>query len=561
MKKEKKRYLKQYMIGMALCSSLSVSSQVLPEKSFIPPFDFPLLLSGSFGELRANHFHGGLDFKTQGVVGKPIRCIADGYVSRVTVTHGGFGQAVYVTHPNGITSVYGHIKNFSKEVAAVVKEYQYANETFLTDLSFSSDQFPVKQGDIIALSGNEGYSFGPHLHLELHQTDTDEYINPMVFYKKELQDTKPPVAKKFVIYPQPGKGVVNGSAHQKAFAFDQKKSVIHAWGDIACGIQAFDYMDGTYNNYGVYSVKLSVDSTLVFQSQVDSFLPYENRMINAWTDFNEYIRRGQWYMRSQILPGNTWRMLKANQNGGIVSINEERDYHFKYELTDLHGNEQTYSFVVKGKETSIDELKKGPDYLDWKLSHVVQRPGMELAIPKGMLYDDVDLNVKVQLPDSAAISYTYQIHDEALPLHSYCPLSLAIRNYPVADTSKYYVAIHKKNRKSSVGGRFKDGWMNARVRELGTYSVEVDTIAPKVIPLNQPNWKKRQIAFQIREKETGIGSYKVYLDGSFILFGYSSKTGKLTLKDSQRIKKGVPHRLELWISDVCGNETHREYKF
>ena len=561
MKKEIKRLLKRCMIVTILCASVSASAQVVSDKSFISPFDFPLLLSGSFGELRANHFHGGLDLKTQGAVGKPIHCIADGYISRVTVSHGGFGQAIYITHPTGLTSIYGHIKSFPKKVTAVVRDYQYANETYIADLSFTPEQFPVKQGDVIALSGNEGYSFGPHLHMELHRTDTDEYINPMAFYKKELKDSKPPIAKKLVVYPQPGKGTVNGSSHKQIFALGQKNPSIRAWGEIACGIQAFDYMDGTHNNYGVYSVKLYVDSLLVFHSQVDGFLPNENRMINAWTDFNEYLRHGQWYMRSQVLPGNTWRMLKADQRRGVVTIDEERDYQFNYVLADMHGNQSKYTFTVTGSKTPIKPQVKGTDYLTWKSGHIVQRPGMELVIPKGMLYDDVDLKLKVYSSDSAAVSYQYQIHDEALPLHSYCPLALAIRNYPVDDPSKYYVAIHKKKRKSSVGGTFKDGWMHAKVRELGTYSVEVDTIAPKVVPLNQPKWNRGQIAFQIHEKEAGVETYKVYLDGSFILFGYSSKTGKLTLKDPQRIKRGVPHRLEVHISDRCGNERCKEYKF
>ena len=176
-----KRY--KWIVGLMMSVSLGVSAQEASEKIFTPPFDFPLTLSGNFGELRANHFHGGLDFKTQGAVGKPIRNIADGYVSRVTVTPGGYGQAVYMVHDNGYTSVHGHVLRFDPAIAKVVEEYQYANETFEVDLEFGPDEFRFAQGEVFAWSGNEGYSFGPHLHMEIRRNDTGEYIDPLQFYK------------------------------------------------------------------------------------------------------------------------------------------------------------------------------------------------------------------------------------------------------------------------------------------------------------------------------------------------------------------------------------------
>ena len=153
-------YIYVLFLGGLMGMVVPVSAQEKQEKPFISPFDFPLSLSGNFGELRSNHFHGGVDFKTQGVVGKPIRCIADGYVSRVTVTPGGYGQAVYMTHDNGYTSVHGHLLEFAPEIAKVVKDYQYEHETFVVDLEFDAGKFPFKQGEIFALAGNEGYSFG-----------------------------------------------------------------------------------------------------------------------------------------------------------------------------------------------------------------------------------------------------------------------------------------------------------------------------------------------------------------------------------------------------------------
>ena len=539
---------------------MALPAQEKSVNPFISPFDFPLLLSGNFGELRANHFHGGVDFKTQGVVGKPIRCIADGYISRVTVTPGGYGQAVYITHDNGYTSVHGHLHRFMAEVQQVVEAYQYEHETFAVDLKFEADRFPLKQGEVFALAGNEGYSFGPHLHMEIRKTDTQEYIDPLQFYTDLLKDTTAPRATHVMLYPQAGKGVVNGSSKKKVMPLNGQQGMVTAWGKIAAGIKAYDYMDGTSNNYGVRSVTLFVDSVEVFRSTVDGFLPDENRMINAWTDYEEYATRNSWFMRSQILPGNTWRMLQADDEGGVVTINEERPYRFCYVLEDLYGNRHTYRFVVQGKEQTIEPLHKGKHFLKWNQGNVVQQPGMELVIPKGMLYEDVDLNCRV-IADALDISFDYQLHDKPVPLHGGCPLVIGVRNYPVADMSKYYVARKYKGRKSSAGGSFKDGYMHTTIRELGTYSVAVDTVAPSVVPLNKPQWKTGNIQFKIRDAETGIKDYKVFIDGKFVLFKFASKNATLSCMHPNRIKRGMKHRMEVIVTDYCGNVAKEEYQF
>ena len=539
---------------------MALTAQEKSVNPFISPFDFPLLLSGNFGELRANHFHGGVDFKTQGVVGKPIRCIADGYISRVTVTPGGYGQAVYITHDNGYTSVHGHLHRFMAEVQQVVEAYQYEHETFAVDLKFEADRFPLKQGEVFALAGNEGYSFGPHLHMEIRKTDTEEYIDPLQFYTDLLKDTTAPRATHVMLYPQAGKGVVNGSSKKKVMPLNGQQGTVTAWGKIAAGIKAYDYMDGTSNNYGVRSVTLFVDSVEVFRSTVDGFLPDENRMINAWTDYEEYATRNSWFMRSQILPGNTWRMLQADDEGGVVTINEERPYRFCYVLEDLYGNRHTYRFVVQGKEQAIEPLHKGKHFLKWNQGNVIQQPGMELVIPKGMLYEDVDLNCRV-IADALDISFDYQLHDKPVPLHGGCPLVIGVRNYPVADMSKYYVARKYKGRKSSAGGSFKDGYMHTTIRELGTYSVAVDTVAPSVVPLNKPQWKTGNIQFKIRDAETGIKDYKVFIDGKFVLFKFASKNATLSCMHPNRIKRGMKHRMEVIVTDYCGNVAREEYQF
>lgn len=548
------------ILALVLGGMLSAQAQHVQESKFCSPFDFPILLSANFGELRPNHFHNGLDIKTQGVTGKPIHCIADGYVSRVAVLHGGYGQAIYVTHPNGLTSVYGHVISFAKNIQACVRQYQYAHETFVCDLKFQPGQFPVKKGDIIALSGNEGASAGPHLHLELRRTETGEYIDPMPYFKHLLKDSKAPVGNLIGIYPIQGKGVVNGSSHKKLLAIGNLKQPVHAWGEIYTGISAKDYMDGTSNFYGVHSVTLYVDSVQVFNSTTDKVLPDENRMINGFTDYEELTRTRRLIMRSYKLPGNRLRLLHTNENRGAVTIDEERDYHFRYVLEDNFGNRRTYQFIVKGKRQDIPEYKpEANEMLYWNRTNVIQKPGMELVVPRYHVYENVPLRTDMR-GDSSRIAFDYILDAGRTPIHSYCDLSIGLRHMPVADTTKYYIVQKAGKWRSSMGGKYASGWIKTRVRSLGTFSVDVDTIAPQITPIGQGGWRtSRNIRFRIKDMESGIGSYKVYIDGKFVLFGL--KKGILVIQDPEKVKKGVPHKLEVTVTDQCGNMARKEYKF
>lgn len=545
-----------FVLGMTLC----VQAQTPAEVEFRSPFDFPLILSANFGELRPNHFHNGLDIKTQGVVGKPIHSVADGYVSRILVLHGGYGQALFITHPNGYTSVYGHVVSFAPEIQEYVREYQYEHETFVCDLRPEPNVLPVKCGDIIALSGNEGSSAGPHLHLELRRNDNGDYVDPMPFFRHHLKDSKPPVGSLIGFYPIAGKGVINGASAKRLVGVGSLNQKFTAWGKIYTGISAKDYMDGTSNFYGVHSVTLYVDSVKVFNSTTTEVSADENRMINGFTDYDELMRSRRLIMRSCKLPGNRLRLVDVGADRGIVTIDEERDYHFCYVLEDNFGNQRKYKFTVRGKKQDIPPyVPEANKMLYWNRTNVIQEPGMELVVPKGMLYDNAELQTEV-VGDSANISFDYVLDAGRTPLHSFCDLSIGVRHLPVADTTKYYIVQKAGKWRSSMGGKYENGWIKTKIRTLGTFAVAVDTIAPKVIPLSQGNWRaNRNIRFKVSDSQTGIRDYKVYVDGSFVLFAL--KKGILVIQDPQRIKKGVPHKLEVIVTDNCGNETRKQFKF
>ena len=556
------RCLLLYLIGF-LAGVMSLMAQT-PEPRFGAPFDFPLYLSGNFGELRSNHFHGGLDFKTQGVVGKPLLAIADGYISKVTVTPGGYGNALYLTHDNGYTSVHGHLDRFLPEIAELVRKKQYAEQAFAVTLEFGPDEFRFRQGEVVAYAGNTGYSFGPHLHMEIRKTATNEPIDPLPFYKDKITDNIAPRATRIMVYGDEYRGKVALNKPIKGATEIDGKIIVNcqlsivncmeAWGRISAVISANDYMNGTHNNYGVRYVRLYVDDRLVSSSDVDRFSFDENRLINSWTDYAEQRTTGRWYMRASIAENNELRMLRADEQRGWVTIDEERDYHFRYELEDLYGNRSVYRFVVRGKRMEIPSRLPNYYYLmDASRDSRFYAQGFELWMPQGTLFDDVELDYHV-LPSENDQAPIYQLTTTRIPLRRAAEITLPTHKSESVDGSKLYVARVDGKRRTYCGGTYRYGRITANITELGTYTVCADTIAPKITPIGSTSWRKQgRIVCRIADGETGIRDYRGTIDGRWVLFKYSSKNARLTCDlRAEGIGPGR-HQVEIKVTDMRGN--------
>lgn len=570
----KKQQLLSILLSGFLCGIMPVRAQV-EEVKFGVPFDFPLLLSGNFGELRSNHFHGGLDFKTQGVTGKPLLAIADGYIAKVTVTPGGYGNALYITHDNGYTSVHGHLDHFLPEIATLVRQKQYREQSFAMTLEFGPEDFRVRQGEVVAYAGNTGYSFGPHLHMEIRETATNEPIDPLPFYMDKIADNTAPRATHVMVYgaslssPQGGRVL---SASQWAVLDTNRKDAeenfvssplgenegnphFYCWGRIGTAISANDYMDGTTNNYGVRYVRLYVDNRLVSHSDVDRFAFAEDRLINSWTDYHVQRSTGRWYMRSTIADNNNLRMLHADTQRGWVTINEERDYHFRYELADLYGNTTTYRFVVRGRQMELPY--RTPNYLtrmDASRDNRFYANGFELWVAQGQLFEDVELDYDVQ-PSETDLTDIYCLTKTRIPLRKSAEMTLPILPPSGVDASKLYVARVDGDRRIYSGGNYKFGRITANISELASYTVCIDTVAPKITPIGETAWKKRGVVtFRIADGETGIRSYRGMIDGRWVLFKYSSKTARLTCDlRAEGITRGR-HEVKIVVNDLRGNK-------
>ncbi len=435
------------------CWLLAVGAQA--HVQYYSPVDYQITLAGNFGEPRPNHFHGGLDIKTDNMEGKHIYSIGDGYVSRLTVGIDGFGNAVYVTHPEGYTSIYCHLKRFSPRLERLVHRTGKHDEKI--DLRFSAIDLPVSQGQLIALSGNTGHSTGPHLHLEIHDTKTWDMMDPLDFLAPFVNDSVAPQAHSVMACPIEGEGVFNGGASKQTFGLSACPDYT-AWGKVGFALWADDYMQGVYNHYGIRETILMVDDKEVFHSNVNRIPVYSNRQVNAWGDYDHWLHNKTWYMRSYIPEGVTLPILQADEQGGVVDFSEERPYQLCYILRDFMGNESRYEFIVRGEKSPIVRKSKKLMNACYDRLSLISLPGMQLTIPAGMMQGRMDVRPKVE---QGRLSPRYTFVPQACPLFGWAELCIAVPQG--VDTANLYIDSGGHD----MGGTVADGWITTRIRELG----------------------------------------------------------------------------------------------
>jgi hypothetical protein len=538
-----------------ICVLLVSYPNSLRAQEIVPPLDIPLFLSGNFGELRNDHFHSGIDFKTQGTTGLPVKSVKEGYISRISVSPSGYGRVVYISHPDGITSVYAHLDKFIPRIEETVRDSQYVQKSFPVNLFFSPEDFPLKQAEIFAYSGNSGSSGGPHLHFELRDTQSERPFDPVSYFKNKIKDNVPPEIRGIMIFPKEGKGIVNGSSINQEIPItnspknsNSKSQSVRAWGEIGVGINAYDKMDGTSNIYGVKEIILKLDGEAIFHSVIDGFLLEDTRYLNSFIDWKTWKESHSFYMKSFIDQGNYFDIYHAGFNG-IISITEERDYRFEYILTDAFGNAKHFVFSIIGEKADIPAKIENGILFSYNRNNYFREKGIELSIPYGNLYTNVNLNIQLgEIGSPYAPLYSLGVK---APLHTYCSLTLDIPNDTYPDKSKYGVVAVNGKDLTWLGGEYENHRIKTRIRELGDFSVTVDTVSPKILPLKTKS--KDRIIFRISDDLSGINSYHATLDGKFVLFEYDPKKRTLIcVFDPKRMKYGQ-QTLRLEVTDKAGN--------
>lgn len=544
------------------------------------PFRFPIQLSGGFCDLRANHYHAGIDIRTQGSEGHPMHTVLRGYISRVSVSPWGYGLAVYVTHPaDSLVTVYGHLQHFTHKIDKIVKEKQYENESYTVNLTFEPGELPVEQGNLIGYSGNSGSSGGPHLHFEVRDLPSNDLLDPLAFYRSVVPDHRKPQVRELKIYPMEGKGMVNGSSKKQSIHFKLDKneqpvisSPIEAWGEIGLAIRAIDRMDGTNFSYGIRDILLTVDSIEMYRSYTDRFSLDESRYINSYTDYEAWAENRIFYIKTFVDPGNHTRFV-ASRNNGKININEERTYNVIISLKDIYENETRILIPIKGKKQEITPPDTaGTSLMRWYDYNTFNARGIRLEIPRNSLYNSVYMHYHVSnVPNDSApeqktgpIASVHTLHNRPVPLHHPARLSIHLDStFMYGDTNQYgIVRIRKNGQQSWIGGIYRDGWIDAEINELGTYTVACDTTPPTIRPIEPDQWRnKKKISIRMTDNISGIATYRGEIDGRYALFEFDGKKALITYTfDNERVNPGY-HRLKLTVTDQCGNKSVYEHAF
>ena len=540
---------------LLLCSCLHSQTESFP--LYPNPVKIPVYLSATFAEIRTNAFHAGVDIRTQGVEGKEVFAVADGYVSRIGVSPFGYGKVLYITHDDGFTSVYAHLSKFNKKIADFVKMKQYENKSFSQNILLEEDMFPIKRGDFLGFTGNSGGSGGPHLHYEIRYTDTQEPVNPL-FFGLKIKDNIKPCIKGLAIYPLEN-SIVNGST-SPFYTYSLDNPSFEVGGDIAFGINVFDQADGSNNKNGPYSIELFADEKLIFSITSYKYSYSETRYVNSLIDYSYFINNKERFIRTEIDEFN--KLSVYDVKDGIVAVNQGDTLKMKYVVKDYNNNVSILPFTLIGVESPEIEqnnILSNSSYniFDGK-SCDIKLNGFETHIPKNVFYRDVTLSVsKIDTIQNIFSDYAYRLGSDEIPLHKKIKIRMKTAEEFVDDTLLYVAAVDKNGKLSYLGNKYNDDFIEAQTNVLGTYLIAKDDIKPAIKPLNfksggliTENWSLR---LEIEDKESGIGKYEMLVNGEWVLAEYDAKNKLLIYQIDNHIKKGH-NTLEVIVTDMLGNK-------
>lgn len=521
------------------------------------PVKIPVYLSATFAEIRTNAFHAGVDIRTQGVEGKEVFAVADGYVSRIGVSPFGYGKVLYITHDDGFTSVYAHLSKFNKKIADFVKMKQYENKSFSQNILLEEDVFPIKRGDFLGFTGNSGGSGGPHLHYEIRYTDTQEPVNPL-FFGLKIKDNIKPCIKGLAIYPLEN-SIVNGST-SPFYTYSLDNPSFEVGGDIAFGINVFDQADGSNNKNGPYSIELFADEKLIFSITSYKYSYSETRYVNSLIDYSYFINNKERFIRTEIDELN--KLSVYNVKKGIVTVNKGDTLNMKYVVKDYNNNVSILPFTLIGVESPEIEQNNILPNLSYNIfdgkSSDINLNGFEAHIPKNAFYRDVILGVsKIDTIENIFSDYAYRFGSNDVPLHKKIKIRIKVAEEFVDDTLLYVASVDKNGKLSYLGNKYNDDFIEAQTNVLGTYLIAKDDIKPAIKPLNfksggliTENWSLR---LEIEDKESGIGKYEMLVNGEWVLAEYDAKNKLLIYQIDNHIKKGH-NTLEVIVTDMLGNK-------
>ena len=551
-----------------LLAPLFLFSQDYPQETFQSPLGIPLDLSGSFGELRSNHFHSGLDFKTSGKEGLPVYAAADGYISRIKISTFGYGKAIYITHPNGYTSVYGHLQKANGAIQDYIRKRHYQERSYEIEMYLYPTELPVKKGDIIAYSGNTGGSGGPHLHFEFRDTKSEQIINPMHFgFKKIIKDERKPVIQGVVAYPIDST-IVNNSQKPINISFSKQADgsylsvKVKTNGKVAFGINAYDFCTNGYNKNGLYKVKAYLNGVLQYQYGFDSFAFDESRYINNFIDYERFHEMGQRVQKLFQLNEYPLSVVSGNKKDGIIKVQPNTNYNYKVELYDFHGNKVDLVIPIEFalQETKIAKtVQKTPYYIKAKTESIFEKNNVSVYVPENAFYNNFYMNFDVS-------NDIVTLHDDSVPVHKNITVTFNdVVGLTEEQLSKTYIATLDGYKLDYNKTYRKGNSFSVKKKTLGKYKLAQDTTPPRIYNVNFVEGKKltdqKTISVSVTDLHSDIDTYNGYLNGKWILMEYDYKTKKLTHNLDDKIYVEGRNDLKIVVTDNLQNSTTFESYF
>ena len=560
-------YIKIVTLSLLFYLVNPLFGQLRKESAYVSPIKSPFSFSGGFGELRRNHFHTGLDFRTSGQIGTPVFAVKEGFVARISVSPTGYGHALYLLHPDGHTTVYGHLSRFQPKIENYVINQQYRLKQFAVDLLIPEGLLSLKKGEIIAWSGNTGSSGGPHLHFEIRDTQSEKPQNPL-FFLSGIPDKSAPRITSLYLYPLKENSQVNRSTKKvriETISTRQNTNLkfqqpIEVFGDIGLGIQSDDDFNGVGFKCGIYSAELFVDQEPVFSFKMDHLAFDQGRYVNSHIDFEEMMKNKRWIHRLYLQPGNKMDIYQTDAKKGILKMSDGQTHTIKIVIADAYTNTNTLTFKLISKKTMLPVQKEDFTKLFYyDRQNNFENEEIKIQIPEGALYDQLKFNYHTGSGKGIFYSKIHQVDNPYVPVHTSYNLSIKTQAIPKRFQHKaIIVLVDPAGRRSPVGGEYADSWVTAHPREFGDFGVVLDTIPPKIQSLsikeNKTLTNRTKIEFKISDNLSGIATYEGEIDGNWVLFEYDAKSGMLAYTiDKTRLNLGKKHTLHLKVGDERKN--------